>query len=186
MEALNIMRHESVFNPPDYPYPFYIIGAGATGSRVFAALVELGIPNIHVYDYDIIEDHNLANQIYMATDIGAPKVEGCRNFVRNKLGVVPEKMHFHYEKVTPDLISSSFGIGGVVFILTDTMESRRKIFDALVLRRNSNYIPDNGDELGTTQLISTPLLIIETRMASTHGTIFSINPFNEMACKASH
>ena len=61
-EAINIMRHESVFNPADYPYPVHIIGAGATGSRVFAAITELGMKHVHVYDPDVVEDHNLANQ----------------------------------------------------------------------------------------------------------------------------
>jgi molybdopterin/thiamine biosynthesis adenylyltransferase len=180
MEAINIMRHESVFNPAEYPYPFHIIGAGATGSRVFAALVELGISNISVYDDDVIEDHNLANQIYMAGDINLPKVEGCKNFVRNKLGLVPDKMAFRNNKVTIDRIYQGEVSGGVVFILTDTMDSRRKIFDALVAR----VAPVGAAQLGSTTLTHSPMLIIETRMASTHGSVFTVNPFDKTACDA--
>jgi molybdopterin/thiamine biosynthesis adenylyltransferase len=173
------MRHESVFNPVDYPYPFHVIGAGATGSRVFASLVELGIPNITVYDDDIIEDHNLANQIYMADDIGESKIEGCRRFAEAKLGTIPLTMAFHNGKVSPALIDNGHVNGGIVFILTDTMDSRRKIFDALV-RRND----DNTSLVGSTQLSVTPMLIIETRMGSTHGSVFSVNPFDKTACDA--
>lgn len=179
MQTINVMRHESVFNPSSYPYPFHIIGAGATGSRVFAALVELGLSNIHVYDDDIIEDHNLSNQIYMASDIGLPKVTGCENFVRNKLGVVPDNIVFHQEKVTPSYIHQGGVNGGIVFILTDTMESRRKIFDGLVVRRNNG-----SDSASPTQLESTPMLIVETRMGSTHGAVFTVNPFDTAACDA--
>jgi hypothetical protein len=179
METINIMRHESVFNPTDYPYPFHIIGAGATGSRVFAALVELGIPNIHVYDYDTIEDHNLANQIYMANDINLPKVEGCRKFVEAKLGVVPETMVFHNLRVTQAYIRGNNLESGVVFIMTDTMASRRGIFDALTSRVSAmSLLPES------TQLTQSPMLIIETRMGSTHGSVFSINPFDSTACDA--
>ena len=179
MDALNIMRHESVFNPPDYPYPFHVIGAGATGSRVFAALVELGIPNIFVYDDDIIADHNLANQIYMYDDIGQTKVNGCKRFAKAKLGIVPETMAFNNWKVTPSTISDGLISGGVVFILTDTMESRRKIFDSLIRRNN-----DGISMAGSTQHSTAPMLIIETRMGSTHGSVFSVNPFDKTACEA--
>ena len=180
MEALNIMRHESVFDPSQYPYPFHVIGAGATGSRVFAALVELGIPRIYVYDNDIIEDHNLANQIYMASDIGLPKVEGCKNFVRNKLGVLPGTMVFNEFKVTQNNISGGYVSGGIVFILTDTMDSRRKIFNELVRRTTKS----TAIALESETLCTAPMLIIETCMGSTHGSVFTVNPFDEKACTA--
>ena len=179
MEALNILRHESVFDPSQYPYPFHVIGAGATGSRVFAALVELGIKNITVYDDDIVEDHNLANQIYTVHDINTPKVDGCRYFAEAKLGTVPDTMTFHNEKVTRSFINAGYVNAGIVFILTDTMESRRKIFDALVRRT------ENGSDMAeSTQLSSAPMLIIETRMGSTHGAVYSVNPFDKLACEA--
>jgi molybdopterin/thiamine biosynthesis adenylyltransferase len=180
-EAMNIMRHESVFNPANYPYPFHVIGAGATGSRVFAALVELGITNIHVYDDDVIEDHNLCNQIYIAADINLPKVQGCANFVVRKCGLEepPADMHFHEYRVTPAALQN-YVRGGIVFILTDTMDSREKIFNGLVQRcaNTENAL------ISPNQLNNAPMLIIETRMGSTHGTVFSINPFNKKECDA--
>ncbi|RLA51068.1 MAG: hypothetical protein DRR42_11345 [Gammaproteobacteria bacterium] len=179
MDVLNIMRHESVFNPANYPYPFHIIGAGATGSRVFAALVELGITNITVYDDDSIEDHNLANQIYMAKDINELKVVGCKRFVEAKLGTVPETMTFYNGRVTPALINNGYVNGGIVFLLTDTMDSRRKIFDSLANRNASGTAISNN-----IQLTTAPMLIIETRMGSTHGSVFSVNPFDKNACNA--
>ena len=182
-EAINIMRHESIFNPAEHPYPCHIIGAGATGSRVFAALVELGVKDISVYDPDIIEDHNLANQIYMAANIGQPKVVGCEAFAKAKLGItydtrLPEGFNFYHRKVTRSYIEGGGGITkGVVFILTDTMESRRQIFDSLIKRAKPSIS-------STMSYRHAPLLIIETRMGSTHGSIFTINPFDVAACEA--
>jgi len=178
-EVINIMRHESVFNPTEHPYPMHIIGAGATGSRVFAALVELGLTNIHVYDPDTVDDHNLANQIYIANDIGRPKIEGCYNFAARKLGVdtLPDEFHFYERTVTEAYISDGNVSGGVVFILTDTMDSRRQIFNALAKRCVAATA-------GRTSALNTaPMLIIETRMGSTHGSIFTVNPFDTAAHK---
>jgi len=42
-----------------------IIGAGATGSHVVMLLAILGFTNIHVWDFDRVEAHNLANQSFM-------------------------------------------------------------------------------------------------------------------------
>lgn len=184
-ETINIMRHESVFNPAKHPFPMHIIGAGATGSRIFAALVELGINNIKVYDPDVIEDHNLANQIYMASDVGKPKVIGCQNFYKAKLGAdtFPEEMEFHQRAVTSAYISDGYVAGGVVFILTDTMDSRRQIFDGLISRCQRATTTSLGND-PTLRMKSTPLLIIETRMGSTHGSIFTVNPYDSSACKA--
>jgi len=181
-ETLNIMRHESVFNPAEHKYPIHIIGAGATGSRVFASIIELGMTDIHVYDPDTVEDHNLANQIYMASDVGKSKVDGCAAFARNKLGIdqLPDTMHFHRRPVTGAYIAEGGVLGGIVFILTDTMESRKTIFNALI-NRISRITTTSSDSVLASRM---PLLIIETRMGSTHGSVFTINPFDKTACDA--
>lgn len=180
-EALNIMRHESVFDPSKFPYTMHIIGAGATGSRVFAALLELGMKNIHVFDGDIVEDHNLANQIYVAEDINQPKVTGCFNFAERKLGSADglTQMKFMHRKVTKEYIGRGYLTGGIVFLMTDTMESRKDIVDALVARCDAATRSSSDAGMG-----ATPMLIIETRMASTHGNIFSFNPFDVVAREA--
>jgi hypothetical protein len=183
-EVINIMRHESVFDPTQFDYPMHVIGAGATGSRVFAALVELGMRNINVYDPDIVEDHNLANQIYLARDINGSKVLGCMNFVKDKLGVEKNPEGFDYLNlaVTSSYIREGNVCGGVVFILTDTMKSRKNIFDALVSRCNQIHAGQAGRTEPYSPIQATytaPILIIETRMGSTHGSVFTIDPFNK-------
>ena len=175
-DAINIMRHESVFNPTEYPYPMHIIGVGATGSRVFSALIELGMQNIHVYDPDIVEEHNLANQIYMASDVGRPKTIGCREHAKAKLGLefLPKEFRFRERMVKKPYIDDNNISGGVVFLLTDTMKSRKEIVSAFVNRNNRATQPNTA---------TSPILIVETRMGSTHGSIFSINPFDNTSVK---
>jgi len=170
MPSINTIRHDSVFNPRENNYPIHIIGCGATGSHVFASLVNLGLTKVHCYDFDNVEPHNLANQVYLQADIGKPKVSGCARYAHNKLGEVPEQMTFNNRRVDQQWLTRQ-SLTGVVFLLTDTMSSRREIFNNLVhcdgARQPTNLIPRG------------PFLMIETRMASTHGAVYTINPFDK-------
>ena len=179
MEVIDITRHQSVFTPSEHDYPIHIIGAGATGSRIFASLIDLGVTNIKVYDFDVVESHNLANQIYTAADVNAMKVDACRNYAANKLGVephaLPTEMEFVADKITGASIRAGMHIrsGGVVFILTDTMQSRKALFKALIAPHEAGVAGP-----GRSQSADVPFLIIETRMGSTHGNVFTINPYD--------
>jgi len=156
MSDLNLSRHLSVFNPLDHPAPVHIIGAGATGSRLWLALIELGITNISIYDFDNVESHNLANQIYLNKHIGMPKVYALRDYYTLKTGVTPpDSMNFVNDKITSSWRNE---FDGSVFILTDTMSSRREIFE--------------------TFCAANPFIhrVFETRMASTHGNVNTVNP----------
>jgi molybdopterin/thiamine biosynthesis adenylyltransferase len=158
MSDLNLSRHLPIYNPQKHTLPVHIVGAGATGSRLWLALVELGITNITVYDFDVVEPHNLSNQIYLSNHIGMPKVDALRDYYRCKTGVrAPDTMHFVNEKITADWRNE---FDGSVFILTDTMSSRREIFE--------------------TFCAANPFIhrVFETRMASTHGNVNTVNPNN--------
>lgn len=158
MSDLNLSRHLPIFNPQHHTAPIHIIGAGATGSRLWLALVELGITNMSIYDFDTVESHNLANQIYLNQDIGKPKVDALRDYYKLKTGMSPpNNMHFINEKITPFWRNE---FEGFVILLTDTMSSRREIFNTFC--HNNPFV----------------IRVFETRMASTHGNINSVNPNN--------
>ncbi|QIB67131.1 ThiF family adenylyltransferase [Kineobactrum salinum] len=164
MADLSIIRHQSIFDPTKVKVPIHIIGAGATGSRIWLALVELGMTDITVYDFDNVEAHNLANQIYLHDDIGKPKVHALRDYYTRKTGKEPpEGMAFVPRKVDQD--NTTFeSMPGIVLLLTDSMASRRDIYGAL--------FPPVGVQSATIGLI-------ETRMASSYGNIFTINCLNK-------
>lgn len=164
MAEFTIRRHQPIFDPAQHPHPIHIIGCGATGSRVFTALVELGCTNIHCYDFDTVEEHNLANQAYTAEQIGIPKVDACAALYKSKTGAEPHKnMSFHNLRL-PD--NSLPYLEGYIFLLTDTMESRREIYDKCIY---GNPLIDG---------------VIETRMASTHGNVLFFNPQDAEKSKA--
>ena len=160
MTLLSTIRHDSVFRAGEYSnYPIHIVGAGATGSRVFMSLIELGLSNISVYDYDKVEAHNLANQAYMHEHIGVPKVQALKSLASMKLGVAEDQlpMQFINERIDQRKFS------GFLFLLTDTMTSRRQIVDAQDKGPNSELFQ-----------------VFETRMASTHGNVYHFSPTNSV------
>ncbi len=145
------LRHIEVFSPDAFgERRIDVIGAGATGSKVVLSLAKLGIQNIHVWDFDIVEAHNIANQVYGNDDVGQLKVEALKQLVLRQTGT---QITTHAERV-----DGSQELGCVVFLLTDTMASRKEIFEQGLLF-----------QLRTK-------LVIETRMGADSGRIYAFNP----------
>jgi len=149
--SVDPLRHLSVFKPHAFgTRRVDVIGCGATGSRIVLSLAKLGVENIHVWDFDTVEEHNLANQVFGLPDIGRPKVAALADIVKRDAGVT---LNVHPEKVCG---SESFG--EVVFLLTDTMASRKEIWDkGLKLKLRTR-------------------LLVETRMGADSGRIYAVNP----------
>lgn len=149
--AMDITRHIDVFSPDALgKCRVDVIGAGATGSRIVLELAKLGLTDIHVWDFDVVESHNIANQAYRNSDIGRLKVEALAEIVLEATGLA---ITTHNQRV-----EGSERLGDVVFLLTDTMESRKQIWKKAL--RNK---------------IRTKL-VIETRMGTDSGRIYTIVP----------
>lgn len=147
----NITRHRSVINPNDNPYPIHIIGCGATGSWVGTILAKMGFTNIHLYDFDIVEEHNLANQNYNKSDIGKSKVVCLKNYMESINDEI--KVFEHKERVAGET-----KLDGIVFLLTDTMKSRKEIYEGCI--KNKPAVK----------------MLLETRMGATQGIVYSVRP----------
>ena len=57
---------------------FVVVGAGAIGSFFVCGLSKMGARNITVYDFDSIENHNFANQMYPVSTLGLKKVDALK------------------------------------------------------------------------------------------------------------
>ena len=145
------MRQLEIFDPEAFGNkPVHIIGVGATGSWVALILAKMGIKNVNIYDFDDIESHNLPNQAFRHDDIGTPKVEAVAK-IAAEVGV-PVASSSNKE------VSGSDNFQGVLFILTDTMASRKEIFEKCAKFK----FPVE--------------LCIETRLGTGHGMIYAIDP----------
>ena len=156
--ALSTIRHDEIFKAHEHNDPIHLIGAGAIGSRVWTALVELGLTNLTVYDFDKVEAHNLANQIYGHDDVGLYKVQALNDWTQFKLGNVPNTFNLVPKKVTKD---SPFELQHTVILAVDTVAARKELIEMCV-EHNVYHVFD-------------------TRMASTHGNIIYVNPNNPIA-----
>lgn len=133
-EEINVLetnRHDSVFNADTFHGKISIIGAGATGSKVAMALASLGVgrdtqlATIEVWDFDTIEGHNIPNQEYSISDKGKYKVDALQEKVLDKTNI---KIHTRKEAFSPQHIRD---LGNVTFMLTDTMKSRKDVWDVV-------------------------------------------------------
>jgi molybdopterin/thiamine biosynthesis adenylyltransferase len=141
----------SVFSPDAFgKRRVDVIGAGATGSRIVLSLAKLGITNLHVWDFDQIEEHNIANQVYGLGDVGALKVEALQSIVEADTRTVIE--------IYPERVDGSQGFGEIVFLLPDTMAARKEIWEKAIKFKLRTH------------------LMIETRMGADTGRIYTINP----------
>jgi molybdopterin/thiamine biosynthesis adenylyltransferase len=148
---LNITRHIDVFSPDDFgARRVDVIGVGASGSRIVLSLAKLGIENIHVWDDDIVEAHNVPNQAFGMDDVGKLKVEALKEIVKRQTGI---DITTHAERVDGKQV-----LGEVVFLLTDTMSSRKQIWNAGLKYKSRTK------------------LMIETRMGSDQGRVYVVNP----------
>ena len=100
MNSIDTRRHIDVFSPDLFgKRRIDVIGAGATGSRVVLALAKLGLDNIHVWDFDHVEAHNIANQVFGLADIGKLKIDPE---ILNKPGKLTAE-EYEIIKTHPDL-----------------------------------------------------------------------------------
>lgn len=146
------IRHVSVFNPDTFEGRIDVIGLGATGSRVLLSLAKLGLEGnlLHGWDFDTVEAHNVANQIFGLEHVGLPKAVAAQQIIHALTGT---PVITHNEQV-----DGSQPLGDVVFLLTDTMASRKEIWERSLRYRFRTRVA------------------IETRLGVEAGRIYTIDP----------
>jgi len=144
-------RHLSVFDPRVFSESVDIIGAGATGSYLALGLAKLGIEKIRVIDGDVIESHNIANQCYDLEHVGEPKVSALASVIKRATGCEITAVN----GFAPACITKPWA--PYVFILTDTMSSRKEIF------------ADIESDMTTR-------CVIETRMGVDVARVYTVDP----------
>jgi len=158
---MNYSRQQEAFEVQSFRTPVHVIGAGATGSWVVLMLAKMGIQDIHVWDFDTVEEHNIPNQFFSVADakkevmfngelLSKTKVNRLANNIELFTGIT---ITAHNERV-----DGSQRLNGIVFMLTDTMSSRKEIWEKAI------------------KLKVGVKLLIETRMDLKGGFIYNINP----------
>lgn len=121
---MNIAKSYDFFRPEDCHERIHIIGCGAIGSTLAENLVRYGLTDITLYDMDVVQSHNVANQLYTEEDIGYTKVEALKRML---LRINPE-LESHI-RLRPDGWHGD-RLTGYVFLCVDSIDLRRQIATA--------------------------------------------------------
>lgn len=149
--TLSVARHWNRFDPSRFADTRVdVVGCGSVGSRIAMEVAKLGVQNLHLWDFDIVEPHNIANQLFWLSDIGHPKVEALAAQITAACGLVPTIHNERLEKPTV--------LGKVVFLAVDSMAARKQIF------------------LQSLHLKPTTDVVIEIRMGVEELRVYGFNP----------
>ncbi len=123
---MDLAKSYEFFHPEDCKERIHIIGCGAVGSTVAENLARFGLTKITLYDFDKVEPHNIANQMFTQEDIGKPKVDA-----------VAELLYKINPDIKRDLLLAPQGyknqrLSGYVFLCVDNIDLRREIATACV------------------------------------------------------
>ena len=120
---MDLKKQLEFFNPNDHSNEeIHIIGVGAIGSHLVEMLVRMGFEDIHIYDFDEVTPHNLANQMYFATQIEDTKLDAIAETCTN---INPDcELHLHHDGWKPKT-----RLTGHIFLAVDNIDLRRSIFE---------------------------------------------------------
>lgn len=121
--VIDFTRQRDFFDPTSISTRLTVIGGGGIGSLFTLLAGKLGIGEITVYDDDLVEAHNLPNQLFPLDQLGYSKVDALAGAVR---GFTIADVEARRERVTADTQLRGLIVSGV-----DSMEARKEIAEAV-------------------------------------------------------
>ncbi len=103
-----------------------ICGTGALGSNLTETMARQGFTNIHVIDFDRVENHNINTQVYGNKDVGALKVNALCNRIFRDVGVEIESSP---KELTASNIQKLLKGSQIVIDVFDNSSSRKLVRD---------------------------------------------------------
>lgn len=118
---MNLSKSYDYFQPEKDQSRIHIIGCGSVGSTLAENLARCGITKMTLWDFDVVESHNLVNQMFRQQDVGKPKVEALKDIL---LEINPE--------ISNDIELNPNGwqgkmLSGYIFLAVDNIDLRREI-----------------------------------------------------------
>ena len=118
---MDLSKSYEFLQPEKVTDRIHLIGCGSVGSTLAELLARAGFTKITLYDFDTVESHNLANQMFVQADVHRPKVEA-----------VAERILAINPMAADDLKIKPMGwkgqkLNGYVFLAVDNIDLRRQI-----------------------------------------------------------
>ena len=120
---MNLSKSYEFFQPEHDDARVHIVGCGSVGSTIAENLVRCGVQNITLWDFDTVEPHNMANQMFRQQDVGRLKVEALYDIL---FDINPDiKGHV---KLEPKGWQGK-NMSGYIILAVDSIDIRRQIVE---------------------------------------------------------
>lgn len=120
---MDLSKSYDFFQPEKVEQRIHIIGCGAVGSTIGELLARTGLKKITLYDFDTVEAHNIANQMFTSEDIGKAKVDALRDLMVRINPDMADSIEVEPNGYTGQRLS------GYVFLAVDNIDLRREIVE---------------------------------------------------------
>lgn len=120
---LDLKKSYEYFQPEKDDSRIHIIGCGSVGSTVAENLARCGLTKFTLWDFDKVEPHNLANQMYRQQDVGRLKTEALLDILKEINPEVASDAELKSEGWSGKLLS------GYIFLCVDNIDLRREIVE---------------------------------------------------------
>lgn len=120
---MDLSKSYDFFQPEKNKDRIHIIGCGSVGSTIAENLARAGVTKFTLWDFDTVEPKNIANQMFIQTDVGKPKVEALTRILCDINPDVLDEV-----KTMPEGWSGQ-KLSGYVFLCVDNIDLRREIVE---------------------------------------------------------
>ena len=122
-DVMDLSKVYDFFQPDKIDGKIHIVGCGSVGSAIAENLARCGVTDFVLWDFDIVEAHNVANQMFTQADIKRPKVEALRDILVSINPEVADKIKLEPKGWKGKLMS------GYIFLAVDNIDIRREIVE---------------------------------------------------------
>jgi hypothetical protein len=158
LEGVSFLRHSGWVGPEDLTETLNIIGCGAVGSHIALLAARMGFQRFVLWDADVVEPHNLANQTYDKEHIGMAKVDALAQVLKRFNSSI--RLETHNEFFT---IAQREQVDGPLVLATDSMSSRSEIHDVFFMNTNVDHV-------------------YEVRLGFDYGELHVVDNVNPLSC----
>lgn len=120
---MDLSKSYDFFQPEKRTERIHIIGCGSVGSTVAENLARSGVTKLTLWDFDKVEPHNLANQMFRQQDINKPKVDALLDILCEINPDIKDNVKLQPEGWKGQQLS------GMVFLCVDNIELRKEIVE---------------------------------------------------------
>lgn len=120
---MDLSKSYDFFQPEKDDAKIHIVGCGSVGSTIAENLARCGVKNMVLWDFDMVEAHNIVNQMFRQQDVGKSKVEALKDILCDINPEIVDTVELKPEGWQGKLMS------GYIFLCVDNIELRRQIVE---------------------------------------------------------